>query len=65
MQHSVLKLMSLISKKILCKSSNINEVIRPALTFFFYDKISQVQKVLKEPTSTKKNQKALKSTQKY
>ena len=38
-------------------SSNINEVIRPVLNFlfFFYDKISQVQK------STKKHQKALKN----
>ena len=41
-------------------SSNINEVIRQVLNFFFfYGKISQVQK------STKKYKKALKSTKKY
>ena len=40
-------------------SSIIIEVIRPVLNFFFYDKISQVQK------STKKHQKALKSTKKH
>ena len=28
-------------------SNNINEVIRPVLKFFFYDKISQVQKSIK------------------
>ena len=37
-------------------SSNINEIIRPVLNFFFFnDKISQVQK--KAPKSTKKYQK--------
>ena len=41
------------------ESSNINEVISPVLKFFFYDKISQVQK------STKKHQKELKSTKKH
>ena len=39
-------------------SNSINEVIRPVL-FFFYDKISQVQ------ISTKKHQKALKSTERH
>ena len=29
-------------------SSNINEVIRSILNFFFYDKISQVQKSTKK-----------------
>ena len=29
-------------------SSNINEVIRPVLNFFFYKKISQVQKKQKK-----------------
>ena len=38
-------------------SSSINKVIRPV--FFFYDKISQVQK------RTKKHQKALKSIKKH
>ena len=38
-------------------SSNINEVIRPVL-FFFYDKITNTK-------STKKHQKALKNTKKH
>ena len=38
-------------------SSNINEVIRPVLNFlfFFYDKISQVQKSTKRIQGTKKH----------
>ena len=43
-------------------SYNIIEVIRTVLNFFFfYDKISQVQKSIK---STKKHQKAIKNTKK-
>ena len=47
-------------------SSNTNEVIRPVLNFlflffFFYDKISQVQKSANRIQGTKKYQKALKS----
>ena len=44
----------------MCESSNINEVIRSVLNFF-YDKISQVQKSTKRIQGTKKYQKALKS----
>ena len=52
---------SFVSVNSVCTSGNINEVIRPVLNFlfFFYDKISQVQK------STKKNQKAPKSIKKH
>ena len=52
---------SFVSVNSVCTSSNINEVIRPVLNFlfFFYDKISQVQK------STKKHQKAPKSIKKH
>ena len=47
----------------LTTSSNKNVVIRPVLNFlfFFYDKISQVQKSTKRIQGTKKHQKALKS----
>ena len=43
--------------------SNINEVIRSVLNFFFFfhDKISQIQKSTKRIQGTKKYQKALKS----
>ena len=40
----------------MCESSNINEVIRSVLNFF-YDKISQVQKSTKRIQGTKKYQK--------
>ena len=49
---------SFVSVNSVCTNSNINEIIRPVLNFFFfffYDKISQVQK------STKKHQKVLKN----
>ena len=48
----------------LTTSSNKNVVIRLVLNFlfFFYDKISQVQKSTKRIQGTKKHQKALKST---
>ena len=39
-------------------SSNINEVIRSVLNFFFYDQILHAQKA---PKSTKKHQKAQKA----
>ena len=43
--------------------SNINEVIRSVLNFlfFFYDKISKVQKSTKRIQGTKKYQEVLKS----
>ena len=54
---------TLVHSEVLYHSSNINEVIRSVLNFFliffFDDKISQVHK------STKKHQKALKSTRKH
>ena len=34
-------------------SSNINEVIRAVLNFFFYEKISHMQKALKAPKTPK------------
>ena len=53
-----------IFRRIPIQSSNINDVIRSVsnfLLFFFYDKISQVQKSTKRIQGTKKYQKALKS----
>ena len=44
-------------------SSNINEVIRPVLNFFFF--IIRFHKYKKAPKSTKKHQKVLKSTKKH
>ena len=42
------------------KSTNIVEVIRTVLNFFFYDKISQAQKSTKSTKSTK-NTKSIKA----
>ena len=51
---------SFVSVNSVCTNSNINEIIRPVLNFFFfYDKFSQVQK------RTKKHQKAPKSIKKH
>ena len=50
----------------LALSSNINEVIRAVLNFFFYEKILHAQKAQKAPKSTKntKSTKSTKSTKK-
>ena len=44
-------------------SSNINEVIRAVLNFFFHDKILHAQKNIKRIQGTKKYQKAQKYNQ--